>query len=233
MTNKSFIQLILCAFACMVLAPAWAATVVTSQKRELAAAWSEEGLQKVPVKGLDVVYARPHASLGSYKKIILRPVSVAFRRNWSSKTLPGSNQRISAKDSQGIKDRLSGLVREELVKQLTAGGYQLVDEAGDDVLDVTASVANLDVTAPDVPTVGRVNTYAVSAGEMSLVADLRDSVTGDIVMRVFDHAAARESSRPMRITNAETAAEARALTSGWAKALREALDVAKSVGAQP
>jgi hypothetical protein len=76
---------------------------------------------------------------------------------------------------------------------LNDGGYRLVDAPGDDVLDVEMSIIDLDVAAPDIQSAGRVETFAVSAGEMTLVAALRDSVSGDIVMRIFDRAQARES----------------------------------------
>jgi hypothetical protein len=71
-----------------------------------------------------------------------------------------------------------------------------------------------------------VSTYAVSAGEMSLVADLRDSASGDVLVRVFDHASANESTWPHQITDVENVAEARA--AAWARALRSELDLAKA-----
>lgn len=43
--------------------------------------------------------------------------------------------RISASDSQRIKERSSALVREEVVKQLTEGSYTRVTSVGDDMLE--------------------------------------------------------------------------------------------------
>jgi hypothetical protein len=63
---------------------------------------------------------------------------------------------------------------------------------------------------------------------MTLVAELRDSGTGDIIMRVFDRTLAHESYRPQRITSVDNAAEARSAAVGWAKALRNELDLAKA-----
>ena len=195
-------------------------------------AWSEGGLQKVTVKGLDVVYAMPGASLAGYNKVLLGPISVAFHRDWEKQTMAGTRMRIRAEDTQRIKDKLASLMHEEVVKQLGEGGYKLVDSAGEDVLQVDMAIVNLKVNAPDVTTVGRTNTYAVSAGEMSLVAQLSDSSSGDVIARVFDRTLARESFHAQRITSVDNAAEARAATSAWAKALRTALDLAKGVGAK-
>jgi Protein of unknown function (DUF3313) len=214
---------------CTVLAQV-PATQAPQNRRAAASAWSEEGLSKVAVKGLDVVYAKPGATLAGYAKVMLAPISVAFRRDWQKQSAPGSRTPIKASDSQRIKDSLSALVREEVVRQLNDGGYHLVDAPGDDVLDVEMSIIDLDVAAPDIQSAGRVETFAVSAGEMTLVAALRDSVSGDIVMRIFDRAQARESFRPQRITSVENVGEARDAAKGWAKALRKELDLARTVG---
>jgi Protein of unknown function (DUF3313) len=194
-------------------------------------AWSEGGLQKTTIKGLDVVYARPGASLSDYHKVLLQPIEISFHRDWEKREVPGSRRRISASDSQRIKDRLANLVREELRKELAGGGYELTDSAGDDVLEVHMAIVNLYVTAPNVAGSGNTDTFALTAGQMSLVAELRDSITGDVIARIFDHAAARESSWARRITSVDNAAEAAAITSSWAKILRQQLDLAKGIGA--
>jgi hypothetical protein len=227
MNKKSVTWLLAGVVACAscALAPAHAQT--PRNKSDAAGAWSESGLEKVQVKGLDLVYAKPGSSLSGYAKVLLRPIDVAFRRNWEKQSAPGSRIPIKAADSQRIKDRLSALVRDEVSRELVAGGYQIVDAPGDDVLDVKMSIVDLNVAAPDLQTAGRVTSFAVSAGEMTLVAELRDSATGDIIMRVFDRTLAHESYRAQRITSVDNAAEARSAAIGWAKALRNELDLAK------
>jgi len=158
---------------------------------------------------------------------------VAFQRDWEKQSAPGTRTPIRAKDAQRIKDRIAALVHQEVVKQLNEGGYALVETAGDSVLEVTLSIVNLDANAPDIKTAGRVETYALSAGEMTLVADLRDSASGDIIMRIFDRTQAREHFQPQRITSVDNEAEARTAASGWAKALRKELDLAKTIGKAP
>jgi len=196
-----------------------------------ASAWSEGGLVKMNTKGLDVVYAKPGATLAEYHQVLLRPISVSFAKNWEQSVTSGSRIRITAADSQRIKDKLSALLREEVEKQLNDGKYKMAAAAGDDVLDVTMAIVNLYVTAPDVNQQNLRNSYGVSAGEMSLVVELRDSATGDIIARAFDRNLASESYRPMRISSVDNAAEARAAAKGWAEALRKALDRSKGIGA--
>lgn len=230
--NKFAIALLLSAgaLACVPFAAAQSDSQVPKSRREAASAWGEAGLEKIKVKGLDVVYAKPGATLAGYTKVMLGPIPVAFQRNWERQPAPGSRTRMDPKDLQRIRDQLSALVREAFIKELGDGGYQLADTAGEDVLDVNMSIIELKIAAPDIQTAGRVDTYAVSAGEMTLVADLRDSVTGATVMRIFDRGEAQENFRAQRITSIENVAEARRLAAGWAKALRRELDLAKTVG---
>lgn len=198
-------------------------------RREAAKDWSEDGLEKVKVKGLDVVYARPGSSLTGYAKVMLRPVSVAFRHDWGRTPMAGNAYRIRPEDTRRIKENLAGLVREEVDREFSAGGYQLVSEPGEDVLEVGLAIRDLHINAPDVRSSYPVDTYALSAGEMTLVAELCDSVTGDIVMRIYDRAMAHETPFARRMTNVENVAEARAMTRAWAKQLRRQLDLARGV----
>ncbi len=225
MKSTTLALLLGAAISCAQVIAAQPATAPLSQA-QATSGWSEEGLQPLKVKGLDLVYARPDADLGAYAKILLGAVTVAFRRDWERNGAPGSRRPVSAADAQRIRDKLAKLVRAEVVQELASGGYQLIDAAGDNVLEVDLAIVNLQVNAPDIG-VGRTTSYAVSAGEMTLVAELRDSGTGEVLMRVFDRALARESFRPQRITSVDNAAEARAAARGWAKALRTELDRAK------
>jgi hypothetical protein len=199
-------------------------------KREAEAEWSADGLQKTKVKGLDLVYARPGASLEGYKQVLLPPISVTFRKEHHNP--PGSPYRMSAADAERIRGRLAALVREELRKELGKGGYQLVDAAGDDVLEMQMSIIDLHAAAPDLATPGRVDVFAFSAGEMTLVAELRDSVSGETIMRIYDRAQAMETSQLQRITVVQNVQEAGILAGHWARAIRRELDLARGVPAK-
>jgi hypothetical protein len=224
---KKFIASLMFVLSCAGAAHAESPDVPKSV-REAASAWSESGLQKVSVKGLDAFYARPGVSFAEYRKVLLKPVSVAFRRGWLMTPLPGSRDRISSADARRIKDKLAALVQEEVAAELASSGYKLTDSPGDDVLEVGMSIVDLFIAAPNVRNSVATNTYAVSAGEMSLVAELRDSVSGDVLARVFDHSSAQESTWPHQITSVENTAEARIAARAWAGALRAELDLAKT-----
>lgn len=222
--------------AAATLAPAEAQTTPAAKpaaptsKKAAVAAWTEDGLQKTSIKGIDVAFARPGASLAPYRKVLLRPIDVSFRRDWGRSTT-SVGVRVRPQDAQRIRDKLEALIREETVRELGAGGYTVVDQAGDDVLEVQAAISNLYLVAPDAPGAEATRVYSVSAGEMTLVADLRDSVSGDTVLRVYDHAEATDTGRIHRITQAENAIEARRAAKAWAGILRKQLDAARGASA--
>lgn len=196
--------------------------------RSAAEQWSDEGLTSVEIKGVDTAYVRPDASLKGYGKVMLAPMDVAFRRDWGRSSGLSRTARVDPRDAQRIREDLAALVREEVVRELEAGGYVVVDKPGEDVLEVRAQIVNLYVQAPDLRTAtGTTRVYAVSAGEMSLVAELRDSLTGDVAMRVYDRAKARETAHLHWVSRTENRAEARRAAAGWASVLRQLLDQAR------
>ena len=197
---------------------------------KLEEAMSHDGLQKITVKGIDVTYARPGAKLSTYKRLMIDPVQVSFSKSWAPKRT-GSSLPLSDADRERIRAGVAKIVHEEFVRELQSNsGYQVVNTAGADVLRVRPDIANLYISAPDTASPGRSRTYVVSAGEMTLVAELFDSETGQVQARLIDRREARETGR-LQLTGAmENAAEARAIAAAWGKILRTAMDRAHGIG---
>lgn len=183
-----------------------------------------EGLVRVDVKGVDQVYARRGADLSAYKKVMLDPIEVSFRRGWDPHP---AGTPISAEENQEIRNGLAQVLKDEFTAELVRSGrYPVVDAPGDDVLRIKADIRDLSINAPDLMRPGRVRSYTVSTGEMTLVAELRDSSTGDLIARVIDQR--RDPDLPWfelttRVTNE---AAARRAAARWAGILREQLDAA-------
>jgi hypothetical protein len=204
------------------------APLVTAQSDD--SAWTQGGLQRITVKGLDAAFARPGASLAQYDKVLLRPVEVAFQKNWARNMSTGTRMRVSSEDMQRIRSRLATRLQEAVRSELAAGGYQLVDAPGDDVLDVQMDIVNLYVPAPAVhPGMHQPDVYAVSAGQATLVVQLNDSVTGDAIARAVQGYAAAETVHMTRIDNFENDVEAGKACAIWAKSLRDALDRSRGI----
>ncbi|HWK52667.1 MAG TPA: DUF3313 family protein [Steroidobacter sp.] len=189
---------------------------------------TQEGLERVEVKGVDAVYRRPGANLSPYNKLLVRPVYIEFSKNWKPEQ-DSALYQMNEPDRERIRQGLADMFAEVMVNELqTKGGYQLVTEPAADVLEVRPAIVNLYITAPDVSmqTAGRVRTYTTDAGEMTLVVELRDSVTGTLLSRAFDRRNADNMS--WQWTNSVTnSAEAKRIITGWADTLRNALDASR------
>ena len=205
---------------------ALAPIVAIAQKKALDEAMSYDGLKKAPVKGIDLVYTRPGATLAPYKRIKLDPVEVSFHKDWDP-TRTGSRLKLSESERENIRTGVGKIVHEEFTKGLEAkGAYKVVNETAPDVLRVNAKILNLYVNAPDTQTAGRSRTYVVSAGQMTLFMELIDSETGAVLARVVDRVEASNSGRMELSTSMINRGEAADIAAGWAKRLKTALDKA-------
>lgn len=207
-----------------------ATSAIAASNPDLDAAMGYDGLQKITVKGIDIAYARPGASLAVYTKIMIDPIEVAFHKDWNPNRT-GSPSKLSKDERENIRSGIAKIVYDAFVKEMQkGGGYQVVDGAGPDVLRVRANIVNVFVTAPDTMTPGRTRVYTVSAGEGTIIAELYDSETGEILARVIDRREARTGG-PLRLTNSVVnAQEANLIASSWARILRTRLDAAHGIG---
>jgi Protein of unknown function (DUF3313) len=184
-----------------------------------------DGLVRQSGTRLGAVFVRPDAEIVGYRNVKIDPVEVSFARNWDPNR-GGRSQlgRLNADDMAAIQAGVADLFRETFRAELERGGYQLVETAGPDTLRVSAAIVDLYINAPDTMTAGRSRTYTANAGRMTLVAELRDSMTGELLARAVDSRSAR-STGTWNITNRVTnTADARRAMGIWATALRQALD---------
>lgn len=188
-------------------------------------ATTPDGLERVKNSKLDLVYRRPGVDMTGYTKIMLDPVEVAFKKQWTQ-----DFRQVSKNERERIRSELAKEFEAIFIEELqTKGGYQIVEQPGENVLRVTAGIFDLYINAPDTMTAGRSRTYALSTGEATLSAELTDSESGAIIARAADHVRARESATMQWITRSQNRADARAMLRKWATALREGLDAARGV----
>jgi hypothetical protein len=195
------------------------------------ASW--DGLELRKVKGLDAVYVRPGVEFREYRTLYLDPVEVAFDKDWdpnrSSRSL---SSRVSADDIEKIRAEMAGEFQRIFAERLAKGGYQVVERPVDGTLQVSAGLADVYIAAPDKATAGRSYTFTVSAGRMTLVMELRDGPTAQLLARVIDQHVGRDNGT-MSITNGVTnSAEFRRAVQGWADKLVQALDRVAGKAAQ-
>ena len=186
-----------------------------------------DGLVRVNSKQIDHLYKLPEANFSGYKRVRLDPIEVEFDKNWKPNESERSpSRRLTNSDLEKIKKTLAEEFRKVFTEELAKNGYPVVDQDDDDVLRVSAAIANLYITAPEKMSAGRSRTYTTNAGHMTLVAELRDSVTGKLMARAVDSVQARDTGTFMITTSVSNLASARTALSKWARVLREGLDAA-------
>jgi len=183
-----------------------------------------DGLVRKPGTRLDAVFVRPDVEIPAFRSVLLDPATVSFASNWNPNAGTTSpSRRLDAGDLQAIQDGLATMFRDVFREELARGGYQLVDQPGPDTLRVTPAIVDLVISAPDTMTPGSRN-YTASSGRMTLVVELRDSLTGELLARAVDAQGGRNSGT-LRVTNRVTnTADARRAIGIWATALRRGLD---------
>jgi hypothetical protein len=185
-----------------------------------------DGLERVASERVDVVYWRPGASLATYRRVALLDCSVAFRENWEQEQRQRRSVYFATPEDM---QRIGGLLAEEFrmvfTRELTAGGYEVVSDAAEDVLLLRPAIVDLDVAAPDLGVPGIVMNYVTNAGEMTLQLDLVDPVTGSVLGRAIDREQGSEARDGFLISDAaKNREEADRILQRWALTLRGALD---------
>jgi hypothetical protein len=228
--NLWFAVAVAVAVAAALLALAGPARALSPDPRTLPLASPDvEGLQRQSTSKVDEFYLRPGASFSTYKQVLLAPVEVSFARLWERQ-----HREVDARESVKIRGELARLARDEFTRQLQRkDGYTVVGAPGPDVLEVRASIVNLDIYAPDVPDSSVRRNYVLKAGEATLVAELRDSQTGALLGRVVDRREMREYPEFTLATSVTNSGDARELVGLWSRMLRRYLDTARADGKGP
>jgi len=184
-----------------------------------------DGLQRVDTPRVDAAYVRPGADFSRYHKVMIKSVEVRFLKDWARQ-----HREVTQAEQERIKQGLAQLFREVFTVELQIkGGIPVVDKPGPDVLAINAQLIDLDVTAPDTMRSGRNQTYVTSAGSVTLLGELSDSVSGEILARVADHKQARTFTDHFEIADrVSNSMEARRVLRYWADLLRRHLNAVKT-----
>ncbi len=200
---------------------------VAKSKKEIPE-YTVEGLKLIPnTKNIALVWAEPGADLSQYDRIYLTEPYVAFKKNWKRDQNRGSI-KVNNSDMERIRKNVQELFMEVFTEELAKGGYTLANERAEDVLIVKPAIIDLDITAPDVRTAGRTNTFTTSAGSMTLYLELYDSETDDLLAKALDPRADRDSGYMQWQSKVANYAAAKRMMQPWAEALRKGLDEARN-----
>jgi hypothetical protein len=204
----------------------------TAHAKEKLPETTPEGLKLVPKTKVSAVYLRDGASFGGYTKVAILDCYVAFKKNWQREQNQGVNAfKVSDSDITRIKTELADEFKKVWTQELTAKGQTVVTTAGPDVLILRPAIINLDVTAPDTREPGRTHTFSASAGQATLFLELYDSVTSELLARIYD-AQAVEGMGFISVRNSVTnRADADRMLKKWADLLGTHLQDARASAA--
>ncbi|MFK7831590.1 MAG: DUF3313 family protein [Congregibacter sp.] len=195
---------------------------------------TEDGLVLRSTPGSATLYVRPNAVIKGYEEFGLGACEVSFKRNWLRDQNSGRidlSNRVTQKDVDRIKDTLAKECDTYLRGALEQEpAYRLVEQftEGESVLIIRPAIVNLDVNAPDTNSATRQRNYTTSAGEMTLVLELIDATTGEVLARAYDRQGQRDTGFMQWSNSVTNKADADRILKVWATRLREGLDQALS-----
>ncbi len=191
---------------------------------------SFDGLEHVPDAKYATVYKKPGADLSGYTEFGVVPCEVAFRKNWlrdqNSNRMDLSN-RVTKNDVERIKSQLGELCTSTFTEALQQPPpYKLVESftEGEQVLVLVPAIINLDIAAPDTMSPGISRSYTTRSGEMTLLLELKDATTGDVLYRIVDRQKDFDDMRLQWTNSVTNRADAQRMLRRWASELRESLD---------
>ena len=156
---------------------------------------------------VEQAYVSPSADFGTYTKLMTRPLEIYYPDD-----APGP--------SQADLDRMRQIFRDAFLDEI-AGNYQIVAESGPDVMLVTAQIVDLKILGPQgtFQASGRLR-EVVSQGQLTLLMEFRDSVSGRVLARAgeADQGTATSGGAEAGWSQVEVAARR------WAGMLRRFLD---------
>lgn len=179
-----------------------------------------DGLVQASSRYFDIAFVRPGVDFRHYNKVLVSESELAF------KTPDRSQQQFPLSDEQ--KDRF----RQQLDEQFSAAladlkNLRLVDQAGPDTLAVQVRVQDILTRVPAQGTggAGWGSLSLRALGEATLVIELHDSESGEILARVYDRkavegiAVAQNQAAPLTRWQ-----DAEGMSKQWASTVRDRLD---------
>ena len=181
-----------------------------------------DGLHKVDASRMRNAWVKPDLNLAGYNKIKLVDAGIEYRavRPVSRATSSGRSE-FPLTEQQ--KARLEEIVVEVYLEELgKSKNFTLTDEEGPDVLTLTGALLDVVSRVPPERT-GRSNYYISSVGSATLVIELRDSQSNEILARAVD-GQAFQAAYAQKSTRAQNTQEVKRGLRKWGKRLTEVLD---------
>jgi len=188
---------------------------------------SFDGLHLIDNSVFQMAWADPDIDFSRYSKVMPGGATFQFRavkKTGSSTAARRSNTTefyIEDSDRERLETTVSDIFAEELSQSTR---FTATDTAGQDVLIIRGGLQDIVSNTPP-ELMGRGNIFVSSVGEATLVVEIIDSMSGEVIFRAVERRAAQRPGGQMMDANSVTVwAEVRRLARNWATTLREGLD---------
>ena len=179
-----------------------------------------DGLHRVAHSRMQNAWAKPDLNLAGYDRILPGPTLLEYRAVRGE----GGRSRDAFPLSDAQKEKLERLVREEFRNELEKSRhFGLTDQTGPNVLILKSALADI-VSYVSPEPAGRDKQWVAAIGQATLVLELRDSQSGEILARAIDRRAAEPTAGGAPSSSVRSTAEVRKMAHRWARTLRVRLD---------
>lgn len=188
---------------------------------------SFDGLHKIDNSAFHDAWADPDADWARYDQFIGGEAFFEYRAvkktaKYSSIRPPASTDEfyIDEKNRERLTKEVTDIFTEELAK---SERFTRTEEPGQNVLIIRGGLHDIvSRTPPELITRGEI--YIRSFGEATLVLEVVDSMSGEVLARAVERREAGSSSAMVAANTVTTWAEVRRMVRRWAVTLRKGLD---------
>jgi hypothetical protein len=191
---------------------------------------THDGLVRLDRSRMQRAWMKPDADFSQYTRFMVGPPVFRFKAvrgsGRSARTGQGAFY-ISEENRARLEEEVRLVFRDELSKSRY---FQRVEEPGPDVLLLEGAMLDIVSRVPP-QTAGRSDVFLSSVGEITLVLQLADSETGEVLARAVERRAAQSAGGSLQWSSPVTTwAEVRRLARRWARNLRERMDQLHELG---
>lgn len=188
---------------------------------------SKDGLELTVNKASTLGYKKEGVDFADYTKVFILPSQVAFNSNW--KEAYNRNQKtrslyLQDEDLIRIKAGISKIFDEVFQEEFDKGDNIIVTTLNSGTIIIKPSVIDIAINAPDLSTTARKDVYVKENGTATLVLEIYDAVTGEILARIIDAEIVGEHSFVRLATRSTNTTAAKNTIRAWAQALRKQYD---------
>jgi hypothetical protein len=215
---------ILLTFAAMTIAGCSSAPPTIQQGPD--AEVSFDGLHVVDNSAFRQAWADPDIEFSRYNKIMPGGAFFEFRAVKRTSNTQSARSRtrefyIDEDARARLEEEVTAIFAEELANSTR---FTVTDEPGPDVLIIRGGLHDIVSFVPPEP-IGRGEIWLSSVGEITLLLEVVDSLSGEVIARAVERRAAeRGGGMAIQANRVTTWAELRRLTRRWATRLRDGLD---------